>query len=292
MVGDMADRNYRLIVEGHLRGPRRSSEPAQQDGPKERSDEGRALFERLLGLSNDLGLLAEEYDVDRGRQVGNFPQAFSHLTLIGAAYALAAAEDDTGRPSARPRRWRYDDEDGDCRWRRGGCLDGRAAEAARRVGRDRRARARPLRVVRELWPAVPHRRGDPGAREPAAADAREPWQEPRAGRADRTGRAAHRSRRQGGRGARSRGGPDRTASPTTSSCSAPGRNRSGRRSRVPTTRASTCCATSPTWTASSPGSTRTPRAPSSSAAATSGWSSPRPSGHAGCRPPSSSGPSG
>ena len=46
------------------------------------------------GSANDLGLLAEEYDVDRGRQVGNFPQAFSHLTLIGAAYALAAVEGD------------------------------------------------------------------------------------------------------------------------------------------------------------------------------------------------------
>jgi len=58
----------------------------------DRVDEARALFERLAGLSNDLGLLAEEYDVKRERQVGNFPQAFSHLTLIGAAYAIDAAE--------------------------------------------------------------------------------------------------------------------------------------------------------------------------------------------------------
>jgi GH15 family glucan-1,4-alpha-glucosidase len=57
-----------------------------------RIDEARALFARLLGLSNDLGLLAEEYDVKRQRQVGNFPQAFSHLTLIGAATAISAAE--------------------------------------------------------------------------------------------------------------------------------------------------------------------------------------------------------
>jgi GH15 family glucan-1,4-alpha-glucosidase len=56
-----------------------------------RVNEARALFERLLGLRNDLGLLAEEYDVKRQRQVGNFPQAFSHLTLIGAATAIAAA---------------------------------------------------------------------------------------------------------------------------------------------------------------------------------------------------------
>jgi GH15 family glucan-1,4-alpha-glucosidase len=58
----------------------------------QRVDEARALFERLVGLGNDLGLLAEEYDVKRQRQVGNFPQAFSHLTLIGAATAIAAAE--------------------------------------------------------------------------------------------------------------------------------------------------------------------------------------------------------
>ena len=63
----------------------------------------RALFERLLGLTNDLGLLSEEYDVARQRQVGNFPQAFSHLTLIGAALAITAAEagaERDGRPTA------------------------------------------------------------------------------------------------------------------------------------------------------------------------------------------------
>jgi GH15 family glucan-1,4-alpha-glucosidase len=57
-----------------------------------RVEEARALFERLLGLANDLGLLAEEYDVARRRQVGNFPQAFSHLTLIVAATAITSAE--------------------------------------------------------------------------------------------------------------------------------------------------------------------------------------------------------
>ena len=56
-----------------------------------RISEARALFERLLGLSNDLGLLAEEFDVERQRQVGNFPQAFSHLTLTHAATAIGAA---------------------------------------------------------------------------------------------------------------------------------------------------------------------------------------------------------
>jgi GH15 family glucan-1,4-alpha-glucosidase len=53
-----------------------------------RGDDARTLFERLLALRNDLGLLAEEYDVPRGRQVGNFPQAFSHLALIEAAHAI------------------------------------------------------------------------------------------------------------------------------------------------------------------------------------------------------------
>jgi GH15 family glucan-1,4-alpha-glucosidase len=57
-----------------------------------RVDDARSLFERLTALANDLGLLAEEYDVGRQRQVGNFPQAFSHLTLILAARAIAAAE--------------------------------------------------------------------------------------------------------------------------------------------------------------------------------------------------------
>jgi GH15 family glucan-1,4-alpha-glucosidase len=62
-----------------------------------RAEEARALFERLIGLSNDLGLLAEEYDVGRRRQVGNFPQAFSHLTLIVAAREISAAEADGTR---------------------------------------------------------------------------------------------------------------------------------------------------------------------------------------------------
>jgi GH15 family glucan-1,4-alpha-glucosidase len=57
-----------------------------------RVDDARGLFERLAGLANDLGLLAEEYDVGRGRQVGNFPQAFTHLTLILAARAISEAQ--------------------------------------------------------------------------------------------------------------------------------------------------------------------------------------------------------
>ena len=48
-----------------------------------------ALFERLLGLRNDLGLLSEEYDPRAGMLLGNFPQAFTHLALVEAALTLA-----------------------------------------------------------------------------------------------------------------------------------------------------------------------------------------------------------
>ena len=54
-------------------------------------DEAEALFEHLLSLRNDLGLLAEEYDPVAGRQLGNFPQAFSHVGLVNAANNLISA---------------------------------------------------------------------------------------------------------------------------------------------------------------------------------------------------------
>jgi GH15 family glucan-1,4-alpha-glucosidase len=53
-----------------------------------RTDEARSLFERLLALRNDVGLLSEEYDPGIGRQVGNTPQAFSHMPLIQTALNL------------------------------------------------------------------------------------------------------------------------------------------------------------------------------------------------------------
>ena len=65
-----------------------------------------AMFERLLGVRNDLGLLAEEYDPRQDRLLGNFPQGFSHLTLIHTATVLAdhglraSAED--GVPAGGP----------------------------------------------------------------------------------------------------------------------------------------------------------------------------------------------
>lgn len=56
---------------------------------QDRVDEAQALFDRLLGFCNDVGLLAEEYDPVAKRQLGNFPQAFSHLALINTASGLA-----------------------------------------------------------------------------------------------------------------------------------------------------------------------------------------------------------
>ncbi|MFE9016640.1 glycoside hydrolase family 15 protein [Streptomyces cyaneofuscatus] len=56
-----------------------------------RVDEARQLFEKLLALRNDLGLLAEEWDSGLQRQVGNFPQAFSHVPLIDTALRLTAS---------------------------------------------------------------------------------------------------------------------------------------------------------------------------------------------------------
>jgi GH15 family glucan-1,4-alpha-glucosidase len=58
-----------------------------------RSSDAERLFERLLGVRNDLGLLAEEYDTSARRLVGNFPQAFSHVALVNAAYGLAGPAD-------------------------------------------------------------------------------------------------------------------------------------------------------------------------------------------------------
>ncbi|MGA8401155.1 MAG: glycoside hydrolase family 15 protein [Stellaceae bacterium] len=58
---------------------------------QKRYKDARALFIRLLALRNDVGLLAEEYDATAKRQVGNFPQAFSHLALINSAHNLTAA---------------------------------------------------------------------------------------------------------------------------------------------------------------------------------------------------------
>jgi GH15 family glucan-1,4-alpha-glucosidase len=74
-----------------------------------RRDDAIALFERLLALRNDLGLLAEEYDPIGKRQLGNFPQAFSHIAIINTAAHLAELETvsaarGSSRRRARPAR--------------------------------------------------------------------------------------------------------------------------------------------------------------------------------------------
>jgi GH15 family glucan-1,4-alpha-glucosidase len=69
-----------------------------------RADEARALFERLVKLCNDVGLLAEEYNPASQRQLGNFPQAFSHVALVNTAMNLSAhakpAEQRSGEKAA------------------------------------------------------------------------------------------------------------------------------------------------------------------------------------------------
>ncbi len=74
-----------------------------------RMQEARAMFERLLSLANDVGLLAEEYDPGSKRQLGNFPQAFSHLALINTALNL-----DTYAGPAAQRSSQSDEASGDC----------------------------------------------------------------------------------------------------------------------------------------------------------------------------------
>jgi GH15 family glucan-1,4-alpha-glucosidase len=63
-----------------------------------RKRDARALFEKLLRLRNDLGLLSEEYDVEHNRMVGNYPQAFSHIALVTTAFYLEQGERVRRRP--------------------------------------------------------------------------------------------------------------------------------------------------------------------------------------------------
>ena len=74
-------------------GRRARSSPAASGWPTTTRSAGgcadaEALFERLLGLRNHLGLLSEEYEPTLQRQIGNFPQAFSHLALILTAQII------------------------------------------------------------------------------------------------------------------------------------------------------------------------------------------------------------
>ena len=69
-----------------------------------RITEARELFERLLALRNDVGLLAEEYDPRLGRQLGNFPQAFSHVALVNTAFNLTRSQGPAEQRAARRHR--------------------------------------------------------------------------------------------------------------------------------------------------------------------------------------------
>jgi GH15 family glucan-1,4-alpha-glucosidase len=67
-----------------------------------RGEEAREMFERLLALRNDLGLLSEEYDPRAKRQLGNFPQAFSHVALVNSARALSRKSESAAQPDDAP----------------------------------------------------------------------------------------------------------------------------------------------------------------------------------------------
>ncbi len=108
VLGTIATIERRLMVDGLIR---RYSDRGQMDGlpPGEgaflacsfwyvdnlvmqgRQDEAMRLFEHLVSLANDVGLMAEEYDTRLGRQCGNFPQAFSHVGLVNSAQNLTSA---------------------------------------------------------------------------------------------------------------------------------------------------------------------------------------------------------
>ena len=62
-------------------------------------DKAQALFDRVVGVANDVGLLAEEYDSEARRQTGNFPQALTHIALINTAHNLSAARERHEKPA-------------------------------------------------------------------------------------------------------------------------------------------------------------------------------------------------
>ena len=64
-------------------------------------DKAQTLFDRVIGVANDIGLLAEEFDPQAGRQTGNFPQALTHIALINTAHNLSAAKKVCDKPAVQ-----------------------------------------------------------------------------------------------------------------------------------------------------------------------------------------------
>jgi GH15 family glucan-1,4-alpha-glucosidase len=64
-------------------------------------DKADRLFDRVVAIANDLGLLAEEYDTEAGRQTGNFPQALTHIALINTAHNLSTAKAPAEKPAVQ-----------------------------------------------------------------------------------------------------------------------------------------------------------------------------------------------
>jgi GH15 family glucan-1,4-alpha-glucosidase len=106
MVGTVAAIQDRLMVDGFVRRYDTASRVDGQPGGEGafipctcwladclslqgHDEQARELFERVLDVRNDVGLLSEEYDVANGRLIGNFPQAFSHVSVIGTARNLS-----------------------------------------------------------------------------------------------------------------------------------------------------------------------------------------------------------
>jgi GH15 family glucan-1,4-alpha-glucosidase len=119
MTGTVAAIQQRLVIDGFVRryDPVRTDDGLPHDEGvflacsfwlvdnlilQGKPDEAAEMFERLLALRNDVGLLAEEYDPAARRQIGNFPQAFTHIALINSALNLTRA--------ASPTRQRAEDQ--------------------------------------------------------------------------------------------------------------------------------------------------------------------------------------
>ncbi len=67
-----------------------------------RLDEAHDMFERLIGLANNVGLLAEEYETVAKRMVGNFPQAFTHVALVHTGLNLMRVEEEMAKATGQP----------------------------------------------------------------------------------------------------------------------------------------------------------------------------------------------